>query len=214
MDISDLAEAYKEAENAISLAEKHTLMMPEPALNEMRYAGSHAVSCMLAKDKDTFQQELTAAIMHCRRAHFDAQSVLLLYLFNKVKNIREGLGVYLHFFPEMVGSEYDKLKGDLIPALGFIETVSSVKEDTMRWEKRGELNNACQPHIKACSAYINAYERIEEELCSKVDDAKRCDESEKRRARKATILTYVGLGLTLLNIILAIILATCSPGAR
>ncbi len=136
--LSDLAEAYREAEAAIRSVEVCTSRMPIPALNEMRYAGYHAIACLQEKDARVREEEFARTISHCRRAYFDAQSVLLLTLYARVKNILEGLGAYLHFFPEMVGNEYAAKKLAVERARVFIEKLRSVKKDERRWELRGE----------------------------------------------------------------------------
>lgn len=200
-DFSKLAEAYNEAEAAIRSVEVLTTRAPIPALNEMRYAGCHAVALILTRDESKRNEELSKTISHCRRAYFDAQSVLLLTLYARVKNIREGLGLYLHFFPEMVGPSYWPKKEAVEQARTFIETLRSVKEDSTRWEKREELYEMCKPHIEACRAYIQIFEAIREELCSKVDAAKK-QEKDDSRSRKINLL--IGIAGVIATILLGI----------
>lgn len=97
-ELSVLEKSYREAEEAIRTVEVHTGKLAVPALNEMRYAGYHALQCLLAKDDISRHAACSKAISHCRRAFFDAQSLLLLFFYSRVLNIRKGLGNYLHFF--------------------------------------------------------------------------------------------------------------------
>lgn len=200
MDMQDLAEAYWEAESAIRAAEVCMNKMPVPALNEMRYAGAHAVSAHVQSDERIRERELQAAVNHCKRAYFDAQGFLLLYLYGRVKNIRDVLGCHLHFFPEMVGPDYQKLKKDVVEARRFIEELRVVKQDSGRWEQRMQFCRMCEPHIKACKAYIAAFELIREELCSKVDAAREKD----RRSRLALWMT---VGATIIGVVASVLVA-------
>lgn len=169
--LSSLAEAFRDAEAAIRKVEVFVNKVPVPALNEMRYAGYHAIRYLLAEEHQR-AEEISKTISHCRRAYFDAQSFLLLTLYTKVKNIREGLGEFLHFFPKMVGPDYSAKKAAVQEARDFIENLRIIKKDKSRWEKRDEECTACAPHIEACHAYILMFESVREELCCKVDGAK------------------------------------------
>jgi len=201
-DVSKLAEAYSAAESAIRSVEAITNKVPIPALNEMRYAGYHAIAYLLAAESRTREEEFEKTASHCRRAYFDAQSVLLLSLYARVRNIRDGLGSYLHFFPEMIGEPYSAKKIAVEEARTFIETLRSVKKDGNRWEKRGEEYATCKPHIEACRAYIQMFESVREELCSKVDAAKT---AEKKNAQSLWIPVAVGIAGVLATIAAAVL---------
>lgn len=167
-----LENAYREAEEAIRVAEIHTGKLAVPALNEMRYAGYHALQCLLAKDSTSRDTACTKAISHCRRAYFDARSLLLLFLYSRVLNIRAGLGKYLHFFAEMVGEHYTELKTNVVGARRMIEGIENFRRDQVKWQSRDDFFRCCDPHIRACYACVTAYENIAEELCGKVDKAR------------------------------------------
>ena len=197
VDVSKLAEAYREAESAIRSVEIITNKVPIPALNEMRYAGYHAIAFLLAGDYKQKEEEFGKSVSHCHRAYFDAQSFMLLSLYSRVKNIRDGLGEYLHFFPEMVGEPYSAKKAAVEKARAFLETLRTVRKDAQRWEKRDELYESCKPHIEACRAYIQAFESIREELCSKVDAAKAAEKKSSHSWWISAIIAIVGILTTI-----------------
>lgn len=199
MDFSELREAYREAEKAIRSVELVAKKVPVPALNEMRYAGYHAIALNLAESAAVREDEYRKVVAHCRRAYFDAHSMLLLLLYAEVKNIRDALGEYLHFFPEIVGDAYSAKKEAVVNARKFIENLHSLKQDQQRWAARDEMCAACRPHVEACKAYIDTYEAVREELSSRVDEAKR-----NRRSRIVTTL------LSLLSILVAILIAVAA----
>lgn len=203
-DYSKLSEAYNEAEKAILEFETSTGEFPVPALNEMRYAGYHAIKSLLVQRDEDKDEEVGKSVSHCRRAYFDAQSFLLLILIARVKNIREGLGAYLHIFPEMVGDSYGPKKRAVEDAYNFVKDLRERKKEggTDRWSQRQEWYEECKPHIGACRAYIQMFESIREELCSKVDEAKRKEEQQTRWRWITAILTLVGIFVAILVAIL------------
>lgn len=97
--VRDLEEAYHEAEEAIRRVEVYTKKVPVPAVNEMRYAGYHALRHLIVEEDGEKEREREKAISHCHRAYYDAQSFLLLILCSRALNIRRGLGNHLHFLP-------------------------------------------------------------------------------------------------------------------
>ena len=178
-EIHDLEEAYREAEEAIRRVEVYTKKVPVPAVNEMRYAGYHALRHLVVGEDGEKAREREKAISHCHRAYYDAQSFLLLILYSKALNIRRGLGNYLHFFAEMTGESYWEMKKRLVSARRFIEGVEKSRSDPSRWERRAEFFKQCEPHVQACYEYVLAYENIREELCCRVDESKRKERRDK-----------------------------------
>lgn len=196
VDYAELREAYREAEKAIREVEVVAKKVPVPALNEMRYAGYHAIAVNLAESAEAREEEARKTVAHCRRAYFDAHSMLLLLLYTEVQNIRKALGKHLHFFPEIIGAAYVDKKEAVLNARKFIERLHSVKDDKQRWEARNEIYQACKPHVDACRAYIDAYETVREELSAKVEAAKRAEKH-----------WLIGILLTILGILVAIAIA-------
>ena len=196
----DLEEAYREAEEAIRRVEVCAKRIPVPAVNEMRYAGYHALKYLTTEEGKEKSREWEKAIDHCHRAYYDAQSFLLLILYSKVLNIRKGLGEYLHFFAEMSGDSYREMKKKLVLARRFIEGIEKSRSNSTEWEKRAEFFRQCEPHVQACYEYVLAYEDIQEELCCKVDEAKRKERRDKIilwSSVSAALITAVSLVIAL-----------------
>lgn len=100
----------------------------------------------------------------------------------------------------MVGEPYSAKKSAVEKARAFIETMRSVRKDALRWDKRGELFESCKPHIDACRVYIQMFESIREELCSKVDAAKA---AERKSSHSWWITAIIGVAGILATIAVA-----------
>jgi len=76
---------YRRAERAIKRCEMIALAVPTPAVNQLRYAGNHALKAMTAIDADLQRQELEDAERHCKRAWFDAFDSITCYHLQLIK---------------------------------------------------------------------------------------------------------------------------------
>ena len=95
----DYCAAYKNAERHLKYAEKtiHTLDptgeteltggvlrgLLIPSVNELRYAGRHAVSAVEAQDDETREEQWNKAKGHCFRASYDAFDAQLQYIISE-----------------------------------------------------------------------------------------------------------------------------------
>lgn len=204
--MKDLREAFSNAESEIHKTESITQKTPVSALNELRYAGSH----MLVYLQEENEEELKQAVMHGRRAYYDAQRFLLLFLMRDAQAIRDGMGEHIALYVDLVAKTYGKgkygqLKTGLREAKSYIQQMAQIKTDGNRWKNRGETFAACVPHIEALKEYINVYEAISDEFVrvrKSAEDAKL--EEEKRRKDEARdkkrnfILRVLGLIVTIL----------------
>lgn len=203
--VNALREAFSDAECEIHKTEAITQKTPVSALNELRYAGSH----MLVHLQEENEEELNQAVLHGRRAFFDAQRFMLLFLMRDAQAIRDGMGDYISLYIDLVSKTYGKgkyaqLKKGLLAAKSYIQRMAQIKTDSNRWKKRGETFAACKPHIDALKEYIDVYETISDEFVrikKDADDAKQAAEARKRAEEQDKhrnfILTVLGLVVTI-----------------
>ncbi len=201
-----LREAFNEAEGEIHRCESVTQKAPVSALNELRYAGSHMLIYLQERD----QEELKQAIMHGRRAFYDAQRFTLLFLMRDAQAIRDGIGDFIPLYVDLVSkthgaNKYGELKKNLLSAKSYIQQLAQIKSDSKRWLNRGENYVACKPHIQALREYIEVYEALSDEFArvrKEEMESKRAKEQDKKRK---FILAVLGLILTMLGVIVAIV---------
>lgn len=204
--IEELREAFNEAESEIHKTESITQKSPVSALNELRYAGSH----MLVFLQENEQDELNQAVMHGRRAFYDAQRFMLLFLMRDAQAIRDGMGEHIPLYVDLVSKtysegKYSQLKKGLLAAKAYIQQMAQIKTDSKRWQNRGETFAACKPHIEALKEYVEVYETLSDEFI-------RIRKAEELRLQKETqdkkrkyVLGVLGLLVALAGVIATII---------
>lgn len=213
--VNALREAFNEAESEIHKAESITQRSPVSALNELRYAGSH----MLVYLQEGKQEELNQAVMHGRRAFYDAQRFILLFLMRDAQAIRDGLGDYIASYVDLVAKTYGKgkygqLKKGLLSAKAYIQQMAQIKADGERWSRRGESFAACMPHIQALREYVEVYETLSDEfvrLRNEAEKAKQAEEARKQEEaqekKRNFILAVLGLVVAILGVVATVIFA-------
>ncbi len=97
-------------------------------------------------------EELRQAIMHGRRAYYDAQRFMLLFLMRDAQAIRDGIeenvGIYIALVAKTYGGErYGQMKKALLAAKAYIRQMAQIKTNGTRWQKREEWFTVCTPHI-------------------------------------------------------------------
>ncbi len=192
-----LKEAFRDAEREIHKTENCSQKVPVAALNELRYAGSH----MLVFLEEGEATELEQALQHSRRAYFDAQRFLLLYLMWQAQAIRDGIGEHISEYTDLVAKaysagKYGELKQGMMAAKAYIQEMSQIKIDSKRWENRGDNFEECKPYIQSLRDYITVYDSLAEEfvqLRQKAKQAKLEAEKEAKDKRRNFILGVLGL---------------------
>lgn len=205
--IRALREAFNLAESEIYKVETVTGQSPVAALNELRYAGAH----MLVYIQEGDTEELRQAVMHGRRAYYDAQRFMLLFLMRDAQAIRDGIGENIGLYIEIVAKvygdkRYGQVKEALHAAMSYIRQMAQIKTDGTRWQKRDVSFTVCKPHIQALKDYIEMYDTLLEEFMNAVALAG----AQKKKERRNFILTVVGLSVTILGAMAAILSAIFS----
>lgn len=204
--LDELKEAFNEAESAIHEAESVTQRTPVAALNELRYAGSHMLVSLLENKLDELQQ----AVMHARRAFYDAQRFELLFLMRDAQAIRDGIGDQIPMYVDLVakacgGATYARLKTQLIEAKAYIQRMAQIKSDSKRWERRNEAFAECAPHIEALQKYIELYETLSDEFIRARKEKEEASLKEERKERRNFILGVIGVIAAFISIVIGIV---------
>lgn len=175
----ELADIYNEAENAIKKAEIHTSEPPVPALNEMRYAGQHALAYVNLPDGVEKNEEYAKAKAHAKRAYFDAYDYLLMSLLEEVHAYQETIKGYSYIAARIIGPRYSSFKEQTINAKEYSSQCRLKKQDKEEWSKRDEHYKEFDDHVANVGAFLKAIKSCEEEILEEV--ARRIDEISYRK---------------------------------
>lgn len=85
-----IQQLFKDAEAQAKTAELEYGQGPIiPAINELRYAGSHIISFLCATSLEDQKQELDKAARHCKRSIYDAVEARLMVSFERYRTFRD-----------------------------------------------------------------------------------------------------------------------------
>jgi len=85
--INELQRLFKEAENQIIITSRISEEVSAPAINQLRYAGSHLVSSYDCHAKEALDN-LDNSIKHCKRAVYDAIEARCFYFLSSFENFK------------------------------------------------------------------------------------------------------------------------------
>ena len=169
-----------------------------------------AVSHMLVFLQENDQEELNQSVMHGRRAFYDAQRFMLLFLMRDAQAIRDGMGEHIPLYVDLVSKtysegKYSQLKKGLLAAKAYIQQMAQIKTDSKRWQNRGESFAACKPHIEALKEYVEVYETLSDEFIRirKAEELRLQKEAQDKKRKY--VLGVLGLLVALAGVIATII---------
>lgn len=80
---------FQEAEDDIKDAERRSLNLCVPAVNELRYAGHHVLRGLAASAPEEREEQYLRASRHCQRARYDAVEMRLWSLLGEFRDFQE-----------------------------------------------------------------------------------------------------------------------------
>ncbi len=146
--IEELHAEFERAEGTSKYFEHQAGKLPIPVVNELRYAGKHAVEalyCGLA-DSEEYRDLLDRALRHCKRARYDALEFLVVHTSEKLALCQETY------------SGYEWLAIPLIP--DYFQHVKNVREAGCKLEAAHELDKESAAYVNDCLAHIKAIENF------------------------------------------------------
>ncbi len=144
--IEELHAEFKRAEGTSKYFEHQEGNLPIPVINELRYAGKHAVEALFCgiSDSEEYRDLLDRALRHCRRARYDALEFLVVHTSEKLALCQETY------------SGYEWLAIPLIP--DYFQHVKCVREAGSKLEAAHELDKESDAYVQDCLAHIKAIE--------------------------------------------------------
>ena len=151
--VAELTIEFSRAERACKAFEHQDGGLPIPVVNELRYAGAHAIKALKRgiDDSEECREELDKALRHCKRARYDALEfnvVLATERLDKCIDMYRG---------------YEWLAAPLIPRYyehsRLIREAGHKLESTSGIDKESELYiGNCMEHIRTIEAFIQDFE--------------------------------------------------------
>ena len=151
--VAELTIEFSRAESACKAFEHQDGGLPIPVVNELRYAGAHAIKALKRgiDDSEECREELDKALRHCKRARYDALEfnvVLATERLDKCIDMYRG---------------YEWLAAPLIPRYyehsRLIREAGHKLESTSGIDKESELYiGNCMEHIRTIEAFIQDFE--------------------------------------------------------
>lgn len=83
-ELQVLAALYKEAEEALYVAEVEHGNLSMPSINQLRYAGHHLLSALTGEEVDS-KEAMKKAEHHCQRAIYDASDSVIVYFLENIR---------------------------------------------------------------------------------------------------------------------------------
>lgn len=87
--LSSIQKKFHEAEDDIKDAERRSLNLCVPAVNELRYAGHHVLKGLVASAPEEREEQYRRASRHCLRARYDAVEMQLWSLLREFQDFQE-----------------------------------------------------------------------------------------------------------------------------
>lgn len=202
---STIGRYYDQAETAIKQAEVLCLCKPVPALNEMRYAGYHAIRYVELPEGQEKEEEHDKCIRHSRRAYYDANEFMILGLSGEVNAIDESIRGYEYIVSEILGHDvYASFCEKIIEAQEFAMESRLRKKDEEKWDNRDCFSDQCAKHSINLRAFLKAFDSHKTSISSRICREQNKDE-EARKDKKSNhkITIYCSLTTAILGALAA-----------
>lgn len=164
---------FAKAEKAVKDYEHLTAELPVPSVNELRYAGCHAVQAIKRgiDESNECQELLDRAIRHSRRAYYDVLEYDVMLMTRQVE-------AYKRFY-----EGYERLAAPLIPHyfehVRKLNALGEMLGDAHELDKESpDYMESCREQIQVMRDFINDFLTAQETISSAIEnDQKSCKRS-------------------------------------
>lgn len=187
-DHSDVWEAWQEAERSLKEVEHVTGQLCTPAVNELRYAGTHflrAAQDDIAEEKQA--EELWKALRHCKRAIYDCYEYGCLHSIEKFEKFKERWEPCLHHFPSIFSQpSYPEICEEIEKV---VQTLTEVD--------RGENGNR-DSYAEEAGRGMRALRDANDKISKRIPEIAALANREKKQTRFQILLVVIGILASLL----------------
>jgi len=196
-DHSDVWAAWQEAERSLKEVEHITGQLCVPAVNELRYAGTHFLRAAQDETADVERdEELWKALRHCKRAIYDCYEYGCLHSIEKFEKFKQTWEPCLNHFPVVFTSpSYPEI----------CDEIDKVKV-TLTEVDRGENGNRDSYAGQAREGMLSLRD-VNELLEKRVPEIAAMAAAEKKKIRREIIFVVFGILATILFTAVSIVFA-------
>lgn len=145
----ELHQKFSKAESESKTAENLEAELGIPSINELRYAGYHAIRARMCElgaldDNDTsVKEELARACRHCDRSIYDSNEVQMTWYLERLGETHQA---YAHsHVTDIVAGVVDGYIHDLVT---LDQATDFLRETKLEHENREKYYQACEPHLE------------------------------------------------------------------
>lgn len=154
---------FAKAEKAVKDYEHLTAELPVPSVNELRYAGCHAIQAIKhgIDESNECQELLDRAIRHSKRAYYDVLEYDVMLMTKKVE-------AYQRFY-----EGYERLAASIIPHycdhIAKLNALGEILGSAHELDKESpDYVKSCQEHIQVMRNFINDFLAAQKPLFSAI----------------------------------------------
>ena len=197
--IIELEDIFRKAEIKVKEIERLEEKLAIPPINELRYAASHIIKAISEKTS-AFDEEIWAAIRHCRRAFFDACDIGISYFIHEFRSIEKK---YSEISITDVLPEYVSQRMEVLRAIKDIRSLNLTDNGENRETKYADAEKT----LGKIKDLVEKLEYADPELQKKYIQKQTDLYIEKRKGRKTLFWGVTGILATILGTIVAVILS-------
>lgn len=176
---------WHKAEDDIKLCERIASKLLIPAVNELRYAGTHHALALEAATEEAQLDQLSKAQKHCIRASYDAIEMVIIHELERVDQFRHD---YRQVEITSAVPDYTALRGSLREVRALLERA---RQDDTREVYYERLRAQVQQVREIADRFDDAREELNKRVLS-----------ENRKARNQIVSVVVGVA----SIVVAVVL--------
>ena len=130
-----LREAYKLAEDALHALGIETDKIATASVNELRYAGFHALAAITAKTPDEEKEQVQRSLRHCERALYEAYDSAIYYQITRFQQFKDD---YATMVVTDIVNDYVEIVRKMREAKKFLKKARSDSSDRAEYYRQAE----------------------------------------------------------------------------
>lgn len=183
---SELYEAFDKAEKTVIFIRNSIGLFPEPAINQLRYAGYHIVECIASLKLSPLpiivsRRHTTSVYKHCLRAYYDAFDVTALLVKRRFEGlVEEYRTALLSIYTEFPDAAKLKIALDDLVDIGQLEDEEFLVHMAQTKISRDEYYKKLNKKLAVVFKLWNFIPRLEDHLTVRVSQQKEVEDRKQK----------------------------------
>lgn len=189
--INQLIEIFKEAEKQLKHSEHDTNELSIPSINQLRYVAFHLIESFSSDEESKIEEELNKAMNHAKRARYDAVEIGVIYYLEQIKIFQENYSSYTETL-------------QILP--NYIEYLTKAQNASDKLQLIKEQEKDREEYYLEITPYYQVLKDVYFTLQTAIPLIHKKIEENNEKARKENKRFFIGVGLTILGIIVALVI--------